>query len=309
MMFYWTLLVALSACDVFPLSISHCVCDCSKCFFGNETVNGAVSTSTNHQNITGEPRMDDRAPMSTGVNHPHFALRTETHNQPSQMYNTLLVSSPDHVALRSMGTKSEPVPTKTTPKPKKENPPKVRRLAKRGKTKKQRMMEEEAKTTQSPRSTGNQSTSLDQKIPRNITETKKPSPPIYTTPKTKLRKEEAEQEFKNLVDLVSNAISQSILEEQEALAREGVTNERLSRARLQMATFKAVKRLGKPLEDLGRLTGDAETAVKVIERAVANNPMFRQVNSNSKALSSRSGRTSITSLSPITKDYIAMIMS
>ncbi|KAG8304730.1 hypothetical protein J6590_086892 [Homalodisca vitripennis] len=251
-----------------------------------------VSISTSEQSMTGEPGVDSTSPRSRDV------------NQTSQLYNTSLASSPDHdrVALRSMAAKAKSVTAKSTPT--EANPIRVRKLAKRGKTKKQRMMEEEVKTTRSPPVTRNESTSLNRQIPSD-----QPPPPQNTEPKTKLGKGKATEEVKSLVDLVSNKISQSILQEQEAMAKEGVTNERLSQARLQMATFETVKRLDKPLEDIGRLTGDATTAVKVIENAVANNAMFRQATSDNKALSSRSGQSSIISLSPITKDYITMIMS
>ncbi|XP_046659264.1 uncharacterized protein LOC124353466 [Homalodisca vitripennis] len=293
MMFYWTLLVTLSVCDVFPPVLAvHCTCDCSKCFLNNNKKDDDVSISTSEQSMTGEPGVDSTSPRSRDV------------NLTSQLYNTSLASSPDHdrVALRSMAAKAKSVTAKSTPT--EANPIRVRKLAKRGKTKKQRMMEEEVKTTRSPPVTRNESTSLNRQIPSD-----QPPPPQNTEPKTKLGKGKATEEVKSLVDLVSNKISQSILQEQEAMAKEGVTNERLSQARLQMATFETVKRLDKPLEDIGRLTGDATTAVKVIENAVANNAMFRQATSDNKALSSRSGQSSIISLSPITKDYITMIMS
>uniref|UniRef100_A0A1B6H881 Uncharacterized protein n=1 Tax=Homalodisca liturata TaxID=320908 RepID=A0A1B6H881_9HEMI len=298
MLMMWTLLVTLSVRDVFPpVLATHCTCDCSKCFLNNNKKVDDVSLSTSEQSMTGEPGVDSTSPRSRDV------------NQTSQLYNTSLASSTDHdrVALRSMAAKAKSVTANSTST--EAIPIKVRKLAKRGKTKKQRMMEQEVKTTGSPPATRNESTSLNQKIPSNRTEIEKPPPPQNTEPKTKLGKGKATEEVKSLVDLVSNKISQSILQEQEAMAKEGVTNERLSRARLQMATFETVKRLDKPLVDIGRLTGDAATAVKVIEKAVSNNAMFRQATSDNKALSSRSGQSSIISLSPITKDYITMIMS
>uniref|UniRef100_A0A1B6KGZ7 Uncharacterized protein n=1 Tax=Graphocephala atropunctata TaxID=36148 RepID=A0A1B6KGZ7_9HEMI len=329
MMISLSLLTTLAAFCLLSLMLAtQCVCDTSNFSDGRPSVDRGVLTRGYPSSW--ESKLKDLGLYSIAPKQQAYTLQPEN----------------DHLSLRSRVTKPSPNPPKAAPAV--AEPPKGRRLAKRGKTKKQLMMEKGGNAAPSPptprdkpmprpqspqRTVAKKTESVIQKKDppkkegppaQKIVEPKKEEPP--TPNQVSEKKEESEanrnattnketnktvtaEEVKNLVDQISRAIAQALVDEQENMVKEGVSDERLTRARLQLAAFQSVKKLNRPLEDLGRLTGNAETVAKVLEKSVISNTVFRQSTSDHTALSSRTGQFSISSLSPVTKDYITMVVS